>query len=58
MTERRTPRKSLCSRCGKRLSEKNASGSITWKASSIDDKGLVCEDCRAAEKPATPRKNA
>jgi hypothetical protein len=48
----KTTRKSHCSICGKRLSEKTASGTILWHPGRIDDKGIYCESCK------TPRKSS
>ncbi len=45
MKENRTTRKSHCSICGKRLSEKTNSGAIRWEPSHVDDSGLYCAFC-------------
>jgi len=52
MTEYEKTRKSHCIVCGKRLSEKTDTGSILWKPSHVDDKGLYCESCRPPKKTA------
>jgi hypothetical protein len=54
-----TPRKSHCSVCGKRLSEKTDSGSILWYPGHVDDSGIYCESCAPPRKKGNKgRKNA
>ncbi len=50
MKQNNTTRKSHCSICGKRLSEKTDSSTIRWKPGYIDDTGILCDSCHAAKK--------
>jgi DNA-directed RNA polymerase subunit RPC12/RpoP len=50
MDQSESARKSHCIICGKRLSEKAASGAIHWQPSIVDDKGIRCESCRSPKK--------
>ena len=50
MTKYKTTRKSVCSACGKRLSEKTDSGDIRWHPAHVDDTGIFCATCRSTEK--------
>jgi len=45
MAESKPTRKSHCITCGKRLSERTNGGTVRWKPSHLDDKGLYCESC-------------
>jgi hypothetical protein len=45
MKENNATRKSHCSICGKRLSEKTASSTIRWEAGHVDDTGIYCDSC-------------
>ena len=44
-----TTRKSHCNVCGKRLSEKTASGAIRWKPGHVDDSGIYCLSCNTSK---------
>jgi len=50
MKQRKTTRKSHCSMCGKRLSEKTASGEIRWQPGHVDDTGIYCVSCYSLKK--------
>jgi hypothetical protein len=58
MDQNTATRKSFCSICGKRLSEKTASGAILWHAGGVDDKGIYCESCKKPKKSNSGRKKA
>ena len=49
-------RKSHCTVCGKRLSEKTSTGAIHWEPSLVDDKGIYCETCKKALVQANGKK--
>jgi len=49
MKQNNTTRKSHCSICGKRLSEKTASSTIHWKPGYVDDTGIICDSCYTAK---------
>jgi hypothetical protein len=58
MKKYETTRKSHCRICGKRLSEKTASGSIRWQLGHIDDSGIYCASCRQPLKSGENQKTA
>jgi hypothetical protein len=58
MKKEKAARKSICGVCGKRLSEKTASGAITWHPSHVDDTGIYCLACRPPEKNKKVKKNS
>lgn len=55
MNHDKTTRKSHCSICGKRLSEKTDAGSIRWRPGGIDDAGMRCESCSTPKKSTNGR---
>jgi hypothetical protein len=57
MKKYETPRKSHCTVCGKRLSEKTESGDIRWQIGHVDDSGIYCEDCYPPKKGGKGKKN-
>ena len=58
MKQYETTRKSHCRICGKRLSEKTASGKIQWKLGHVDDSGIYCASCLMPQKSAQNQKSA
>ena len=50
MKQNNAIRKSHCSICGKRLSEKTASNTIRWKPGYVDDAGIHCDSCHTTKK--------
>ncbi len=46
MNSHAVKRRSLCTVCGKRLSERTRAGDIRWQPGRVDDEGIYCQTCK------------